>query len=135
MTRSTYLLFASIIALAVGTFALLAPAALLASKGVMSSAANVWEQETGGMLIATGILLMMVRNHEDSPTLKSILISNVVIQIALFTIEALAYRDGIITLLSGIIPNLILHVCLASGLIFYIVKMQNSNSTISYLRK
>jgi high-affinity Fe2+/Pb2+ permease len=133
MKRSTYLLMAGIIALSIGLFALLAPATLLASKGVISAAANVWIQEVGAMLIAVGMLAVMVRNHDDSPTMKAILISNVVIQIGLFTIEALAYRDGIITLLSGIIPNLTLHVCLASGLIFYIVKMQNSN--ISNLRK
>ena len=79
------------------------------------------------MLIAAGILAVMVRHHEDSPTLKAILVSNVVIQIGLFMIEALAYRDGIITLLSGIVPNLTLHVCLAGGLIYHIVIMRTSN--------
>ena len=79
------------------------------------------------MLIAVGILAVMVRHHRDSPTLKAVLVSIVVTQIGLFAIEALAYRDGIITLLSGIVPNLFLHVCLAAGLIYYILTMRNSN--------
>lgn len=128
MKRSTYLLLAGIIALSIGTFALFAPVTLLASKGVVSVAANVWIQEVGALLIAIGMLAAMVRHHEDSPTLKAILISNVVIQIGLLSIEALAYHDGIITRLSGIVPNLILHICLASGLIYYIVKMPNFSS-------
>ena len=128
MKRSTYLLLAGIIALSIGAFALFAPATLLASKGVVSVAANVWIQEVGALLIAIGILAVMVRHHEDSPTLKAILISNVVIQIGLFSIEALAYHDGIITRLSGIVPNLMLHVCLAFGLSYYIVKMPNFSS-------
>lgn len=127
MKRSAFLLLSGLVALAVGAFALFAPAILLASKGVSSVGANVWAQEVGAMLIAAGILAVMVRHHEDSPTLKAILVSNVVIQIGLFMIEALAYRDGIITLLSGIVPNLTLHVCLAGGLIYHIVIMRTSN--------
>jgi hypothetical protein len=125
--RSAFLLLSGLIALAVGIFALLAPTVLLASKGISSAAANVWTQEVGAMLIAVGILAVMVRHHPDSPTLKAILISIVVTQIGLFAIEALAYREGVITLLSGIVPNLILHVCLAAGLIYYIVTMRNSS--------
>jgi len=127
MKRSAYLLLSGLIALAIGTFALLAPEILLASKGVSSAAANVWMQEVGVMLIAVGILAVMVRHHEDSPTLKAILFCNVVIQVGLFAIEAFAYRNGTITLLSGIVPNLILHVCLAVGLIYYIVTMPDSS--------
>jgi hypothetical protein len=132
MKRSTFLLLSGLIALIIGTFALLAPAVLLASKGVVGAGANVWMQEVGALLLALGILSLMVRHHADSPTLKAILVCNVVIQVGLFVIEALAYHDGIITLLSGIIPNLTLHVCLATGLIYYIVTMRNSNFRTSH---
>lgn len=132
MQRSTFLLLSGLIALVVGLFALFAPAILLASKGISSAAANVWVQEVGVILMAVGILVVMVRHHEDSPTLKAILISNIVIQIGLFTIEVLAYHDGIITLLSGVVPNLTLHIFLAGGLVYYLAIMRNSSSSTSY---
>jgi len=132
MKRSAFLLLSGLIALAIGTFALFAPAVLLASKGVASAAANIWAQEVGALLIAVGILAVMVRQHRDSPTLKAVLVSIVVMQIGLFAIEALAYRNGIITLLSGIVPNLMIHVFLAAGLIYYIVTMRNANLDSPY---
>jgi len=123
MKRSTFLTLAATIALAVGAFALFAPAVLLASKGVSSVAASVWTREVGVLLLAVGATALMVRNHEDSPTLRAFLMGNAAIQIGLFPIEILAYREGTITILSGIVPNSIIHLCLAAGFIYYIAKM------------
>ncbi|PPD45277.1 MAG: hypothetical protein CTY16_10270 [Methylobacter sp.] len=128
MKRSTFLTLAATVALAVGAFALFAPAMLLATKGVSSSAAEVWVREVGVILLAVGATALMVRNHEDSPTLRAFLMGNAAIQIGLFPIEILAYREGTITALSGIVPNSIIHLCLATGFIYYLAKMSRQNT-------
>ena len=129
MKRSTFLSLAALIALAVGVFALFFPVALLASKGVSSAAASVWTREVGVLLIAIGVIAFLVRNHEDSPTLQAFFIGNVIVQVGLFPIEILAYREGTITQLSGIIPNSILHLCLASAFTYYAMRMKPPRST------
>ena len=123
MKRSTFLTLAAMVAFAVGAFALFAPAVLLATKGVSSAAAGVWTREIGVLLLAIGVTALMVRKHEDSPTLRAFLMGNAAIQFGLFPIEILAYREGTITMLSGIVPNSIVHLCLAAGFIYYTAKM------------
>jgi hypothetical protein len=131
MNRSTFLALAAVIAFAVGAFALFAPIALLASKGISSAAADVWAREVGVLLIAIAVSAFLVRNHQDSATLRAFLIGNVVVQIGLFPIEILAYREGTITLLSGIVPNSIIHLLLATGFAYYAATMQTVRSTSS----
>ncbi len=123
MKRSTFLAFTATVAFVVGAFALFAPATLLATKGISSSTTDVWVREVGVLLLAVGATTFMVRNHENSPTLRALLVSNAVIQVGLFPIEILAYHEGVIVTLSGIVPNSIIHLCLAVGFIYYIVKM------------
>ncbi len=124
MTRQTFLGIASFIALAVGTFALIFPEILLESKGVAPNAAvNVWVREVGILLISVGVTAFLYRTHEDSPTLQAVFIGNIILQLGLLAIEPIAYANGVITQLSGIVPNTILHVLLASGFIYYLVKM------------
>jgi hypothetical protein len=36
----------------------------------------------------------------------------------------LAYREGTITQLSGIVPNSVLHLCLAAGFLYYATTMK-----------
>lgn len=123
MKRSTFLTLASTIALTIGAFSLLAPALLLDSKGVSSKLALIWTREVGVLLFAIGLILFMVREHEDSSTLRAVMIGSTVIQIGLLPIEMIAYREGLITRISGIIPNTIVHIFLASGFCYYILKM------------
>ena len=96
MSRRTFLTLASIIALGVGGFALTAPAALLASKGVVAdAAAEVWVREVGLILIAVGVNAFLVKGHADSPTLRAFLIGNAVLQLGLLPIEIVAALDDV----------------------------------------
>lgn len=125
MNRKTFLIISSLIALAVGLFALSAPELLLQSKGVdVNTGTTIWVREVGVMLIAVGITVFMVRNHADSSTLKAVLLGNVVVQLGLLVIEPLAYSAGIITKLAGIAPNTMIHVLLASGFCYYASKIR-----------
>lgn len=124
MKQSLFLSIAAIIALAVGAFALFAPAALLASKGVSSAAASVWTQEVGVLLIAVGVIVFSVRDHADSPTLQAVLNGNAIVQVGLLPIEVFAYREGTITQFAGIVPNSVLHFFLAAGFLYYATTMK-----------
>ena len=64
MQQKTFLTIAAAIALAVGTVAVAVPAALLASKGTLpSAAANLWMREVGVLLVCIGVIAALVR-HE-----------------------------------------------------------------------
>lgn len=127
MNRKLFLTLASIIALAVGSFALMQPALLLQSKGiVLNAAANVWMQETGIALISIGVAAFSLRGQLDSPALRVFLIGNTVLQVGLLWIELSAFADGVITKLSGVAPNSVLHLALAFGFAYFATTMKTS---------
>jgi len=125
MSRQLFLTISSVIAFCVGTFALIFPSVLLESKGVDPIAATqIWTREVGILLIVIGVITFSIRKLEASPTLKAIFLGNIILQIGLFLIEFIAYKDGTITQLSGIVPNLTLHILLAIGFFYYCVTMK-----------
>jgi hypothetical protein len=126
MQRKTFLTLASMLALAVGTFALLFPAVLLESKGLTSAVAGIWVSEVGILLIATGVAAFMMRTHEDSPTLRAVFVGNLIVQVGLAPIELMAYARGVIPNPFGIVPNTIVHVLLALGFLYYLCQMKKS---------
>jgi len=120
MSRQVFLTIASIIAFLVGLFAIVFPTALLVSKGVAPlSGTLVWTRETGLLLLTIGIIAFSIRKHKNSETLQAFFLGNIIIQIGLFSIELAAYFYGTITKLSGILPNLTLHILLAIGFIYF----------------
>jgi hypothetical protein len=125
MTRTTFLTIASLIALAVGTFAVVAPDAVLASKGVAASAAgNLWARELGIALLVVGVIAFAVRRHPDSPTLRAFLVGMALLQLGLLPIEIIGYVAGVITDVRGIVPNSVVHVVLAIGFAWYAATMR-----------
>ncbi len=125
MSRKSFLTVVSIIALGVGSFALLAPATLLASKGVApSEAADVWVREVGIAIVAIGVATFLLRGHGDSPTLRVFLVGNAILQGGLFPIELVAYAHGVITRASGVVPNSVLHVLLAGGFVYFAARIR-----------
>ena len=122
--RKHFLTSAALIAFGVGGFALIAPAALLASKGVApSAAAGVWVREVGALLIAIGLIGWLVRAQADSATLRAVLVGNALLQFTLLPIEPIAYVQGVITALPGIVPNTVLHLLLGVGFAHFALKM------------
>lgn len=129
MTRKSFLTIASIIAIAVGIFALLFPEILQESKGTLANTATyVWTSEVGILLIAIGVMAFLVRREEDSKTLQVFLLGNSIIQIGLFSIELFAYINGVVTKFSGIAPNLSIHILLTIGFLYFFITMKNVNS-------
>lgn len=124
MSRKTFLIIIPFIAMTIGSIALFFPALFLESKGVTNNpAAAVWMSQVGILLLATGLILFLTRNTVDYNVLKSIFIGNILIQVGLLVIELIAYNKGIITEVSGIIPNCVFHVILTCGFVYYTLQI------------
>jgi hypothetical protein len=126
MTRKTFLTVVSPIALAIGALALIAPGALIVGvkQAAPSDTADVMARTVGVVLIAFGLLNFLVRDHEDSPTLRAILIANLGLQVGLLPIDPLAYLQGVYGGLASCVPNTVLHVLLASGFAHHLLAMR-----------
>jgi hypothetical protein len=126
MSRKIFLTVAAIIALTIGAIATIAPGFLLTvMKGAEATpAAIVMARTTGVLLLATGLLAAMVRNHPPSPTLRAVLIANATLQVLLLPIDPYAWATGAFTTLGSFLPNLILHSLLAAGFVISVIKMR-----------
>lgn len=121
-----FLTLSACVALAVGTLALAVPETLLETKCVAlpNHAAAVWVREVGVTILALGVLMFLVRKHGDSPTLRAVLLGNAIVQLGLLPIEIRAYRQGVLGLASGIIPNSVLHIVLAAGFVLFAMRIR-----------
>ena len=120
MQQKAFLTLAAAIALGVGSAAVFFPGALLASKGtVPSAAADLWMREVGVLLVCIGVVAALVRSHADSPTLRVLMLGNLLVQLGLLVTEVVGYAHGVLTLLSGVLPNSVLHLVLATGFAYF----------------
>jgi hypothetical protein len=125
MSRKTFMTLASIVAMAVGALAVLSPAALLESKGVVANpAANVWVREVGVALLAIAFMAFRLRTAPDSPALQAFLFGNAALQIGLLPIEIAAWVGGTLTKGSGVVPNSLLHAVLAFAFVYFAVRVK-----------
>jgi len=116
MNQKLFLSIVSLSALGVGAFAIGSPAALLASKGAeVTPAAQVWVREVGALILAQGVTTFLMRSQAFSPALRAFLVGSGLTQAALLPIEIVAYMQGAVNKLSGIVPNSALHVVFAWG--------------------
>jgi hypothetical protein len=124
--RSLFLTFVGVVAIGIGGLALAFPRTLLEGKGVAlpNEAAALWVREVGVLILALGVTLFLVRKHHDSPTLRAVLLGNAMVQLGLLPLELFAYRERVITLLSGIVPNSVLHVLLGTGFLLFASRMR-----------
>lgn len=128
MQRKTFLTIASIIPMAVGSLALVAPALLIGVlKGAETNpAAEVMARTVGVLLLTVGLVSFLVRGEGDSSTLRAVLTGNLVLQLALLPIDPLAYASGVFVGLGSFLPNTILHVVLALAFAYYLRAMSRA---------
>jgi hypothetical protein len=124
MNRKVLLTITSVVAFAIGSFAIVAPDVLITNvkHAAPSDTANVMLRTVGILLIAIAILDYLVRNHEDSPTMRSILIANLALQLGIMPIDPSAYASGVFKELGSFAPNTVLHVLLAAGFAYNVAK-------------
>ena len=126
MNRSLFLTIVAAIATIIGSICLFTPEMLIVEvkHAIPSSAANVMARTVGILLVSIAILNFLVRNHEDSQTIKAILKANLVLQLGIMPIDPLAYAYGIYATTSSFLPNTILHILLAAGFTYFILRME-----------
>lgn len=126
LKRSAFLTLNAVIALAIGSIAVALPRTLLDDKGVQlpNEAAAVWVREVGVMIFALGAMLLLVRKHPDSPTLRALLFGNAIVHLGLLPIELVAYHQAILTRLAGVAVNSPLHLLLAIGSIAFAARIR-----------
>ncbi len=131
MPRNIFLTITAFIACSIGSFALLAPGVLIefAKHAEPSASADVMARTVGILLITIGCLNFLVRNDPDSPTMRSILIANIILQLGIMPIDPHAYWIGVFAEKSAFIPNTILHIVMLLGFIFYLRKMSQRKQT------
>lgn len=137
MNRKTLLTVTSVVATLIGTFALTLPSVLIeevkhASPG---DTANVMARTVGVLLISVGILDFLVRNDEDSPTLRSVLIANLALQIGIMPIDPSAYLSGVYKTYGSFGPNTALHILLATGFAYHLFKMKKERAALEMKRQ
>lgn len=116
MNRRTFMAASSLVALVVAGLALLWPSGLLASKGVeLGAAVQVWVREVGVLIFAFGVTTFQARKSTDPVALRAVLLGSAVLHFCLLPIELVAYWEGVITKVSGVVPNSVLHVALGAA--------------------
>nr|WP_315190478.1 hypothetical protein [uncultured Albidiferax sp.] len=128
MTRKLFLTLAAAVAALVGAIALIAPAFLLTTlKGaVPNAAALVMARTTGLLLLTVALTAFLVRGHADSPSMEAILTANLALQLGLIPMDPMAYMSGAFTTIGSFAPNTVIHLVLATGFAYYLVKLRKA---------
>lgn len=128
MSRERFLRGTGLVALGVGGLALVAPEVLLAEvKHASYTDAGVVMARTVGVLLGSvGVLNLLVCEHEDSATMRSVLWANLVLQVSIAPIDVVAFAQGTFRTWGSFLPNTILHVVLAAGFVWHLRRPMSS---------
>lgn len=126
MKRSTFLFIAAILAVLIGGLSLIFPAKMAESFGVTSTPMIIFlARELGVFNLCTGALNFLVRNDQDSKTLKAILIFNFAYHLMMLPINLYALSQGVFTLAQAL-PPMAFHLVLGIGSYVYLSKIKTS---------
>jgi hypothetical protein len=123
MKRSIFLLIVAILSLFIGFVLLFAPSMAIEGNGFVSSDALIYVfRLLGGLVISKGVLNFLVRNDEDSNSLKAVLLFNVLNHFLSTCIDIKNIFDSVSTF-SSEIPFLVIHLFVIIGSAWYLSKM------------
>lgn len=127
MKRSIFLLIVAILSLFVGLTLLFSPATAIQGNGFVSSEALIYVFKLlGGLVISIGVLNFLVRNHENSSTLKAVLVFNILNHSLSTCIDIKNIFDSVSDFNSQI-PFLIVHLFVIIGSFLYFREMGQKN--------
>ncbi len=128
MKRSTFLIISAILGLLFGGMMLLIPDKAAEGFGIISTPETLmFFRAMGEAILAMGVLGFLVRNDNDSKTLKSIFIFFVIYHALGLTNDFYSVSLGIITL-TKVLPGIVTHLFIGIGSIFYLMKIKSSNN-------
>ena len=131
MNRKTFLTIASVIGLLISLFGMLAPEVFLANvkMAAPNATAIVMGRTACVFLFSISLMAFLVRDHEDSPTLEAFLTANLIMQLGIMPVDPLAYLNGVFSTYWSFVPNTIVHILLAGGFAYYLVKLKKARRT------
>jgi hypothetical protein len=77
----------------------------------------------GGLLVSIGVLNFLVYNHQDSKTLKAVLIVNILNHTVSTGIDIQTIFSGLVDI-ARLAPFLIIHLSIGLGSLFYALKIK-----------
>jgi hypothetical protein len=126
MKRSTFLLLVGISTILFGGSMIIAPSVAVNGNGFAASAQLEYVfRLLGGLLVSIGTLNLLVFNHEDSKTLKAVLIINILNHLVSTGIDVQTISSGLVEI-ARLVPFLIIHFLIGMGSLIYILKMKSS---------
>ena len=124
MKRSTFFLITAILAFLFGGLMLLAAPNAADGFGLSPSPEVYFLLRfLGGMLVSMGIVNLVVRSHEDSATLKAVLLMNIAVHVLGMLNDIMGAAGGVLPF-GKVVPGFITHFFVGIGSAFYYVKMK-----------
>jgi hypothetical protein len=124
MKRSTYFLLSGILGLLFGAMMLLAPDKASQGFGFMPlPSIFLMFRSMGSLVIGAGALNLMVREHKDAPTLKSVLMFNMITHVLGMAMDLLAVNDHVVGF-DKLAPAQAVHLFVGIGAFIYWKKMR-----------
>lgn len=128
MKRSTFLLIVAIIAVPFGCLMIFAPGKALEGFGLTPDPlSSVLMQLIGSFIVSAGILNFGVRRHEDSLTLRSVLLFNILSHALGLVIDCMSIANEVM-IFSKIMPGIAIHLFVGVGSLIYMMKIKTSKS-------
>jgi hypothetical protein len=124
MKRSTYFLVSGILGLLFGAMMLLAPDKASQGFGFMPlPSIFLMFRSLGALVIGAGSLNLLVRDHKDSPTLKSVLAFNMITHALGMAMDLWAVSDHVVGF-DKLVPAQVVHLIVGLGAFIYWKKMR-----------
>lgn len=123
MNRSTFFIIIAVIGFLFGCFLMLAPVKATEMFGWESTPEiTLLFRTIGGFVISLGVINWLVRNEEDSYTLKAVLILNLLTHIIGMINDTNGILDGIL-LFKNLAVGFVVHIFVAGGSLIYLSRL------------
>jgi hypothetical protein len=127
MKRSVFFIITAILGAIFGGMMLFVPDKAAAGFGIVSSPeTSMFFRLIGGMVFSAGFLNFLVRNHQDSGTLKAVLLFNIVFHAIGLINDSIAVLSGVLDFLK-ISSGLLIHLFVGIGSIIYLLQIKSTN--------
>lgn len=128
MKRSAFLLIAAILSFVFGAMMFFIPALAAKLLGIAATpeTASVL-RGMGGLIIGSGTINFLVRNFTDIPTLKAVLLTNIITHLLGLTADIWGILDGVLTV-SNMLPVELTHIFVGAGSLIYLLRLKKASA-------
>ncbi len=128
MNRRMFFLVAAVLAFFFGLSMILAPAQVTRSFSMIGSTeVSALFRAMGALILSTGVLNFLVRQHPDSLTLRSVLLFNIVSHILNIIVDCWGVIDGAMPV-SAILGAQFVHLFICIGAWYYLSALRRESA-------